>query len=314
MAKDKSKTPARSVKPSRAQDTGPAQPSWRKPPVRSRKQLRQMRSTAPAVKSTKPICSWSQISEGSAASLRSRPIAAGDARRPRAIARRVLMLVLAVSLTFGLIQLLHLPQLTVSATSTQIGGVQRITRQQIYEASGIEGRSIFLVQPDNIAAAVSQLDGIAKAQVHVRLPNQVLIDVQERVPFVAWQASQDGVITTIWLTSDGAVVPQTGQVPPLTLKDQTQELPEVGSAQASMLLKSLVALRDAQPDVTEATYSNNEGLSFRTTEGWYVWLGDGDRLADKLALLEVARQEIAKLDRQAQVIDLRYSNERAIWW
>lgn len=314
MAKDKSKTPARSVKPSRAQDTGPAQPSWRKPPVRSRKQLRQMRSTAPAAKSTRPTAVGPKSMKAALPASGQGQLRLATPGDARAIARRVLMLVLAVSLTFGLIQLLHLPQLTVSATSTQIGGVQRITRQQIYEASDIEGRSIFLVQPDNIAAAVSQLDGIAKAQVHVRLPNQVLIDVQERVPFVAWQASQDGVITTIWLTSDGAVVPQTGQVPPLTLKDQTQELPEVGSAQASMLLKSLVALRDAQPDVTEATYSNNEGLSFRTTEGWYVWLGDGDRLADKLALLEVARQEIAKLDRQAQVIDLRYSNERAIWW
>ncbi len=314
MAKDKSKTSMSSVARSRAQDTGPAQPSWRKPPARSRKKLRQMRSTAPTTKSTRRTAAGPKSVKGAPPSTHQgqlRLMAQGDARE---IVRRVLMLVLAVSLTFGLIQLLHLPQLTVSATSTQIGGVQRITRQQVYEASGIEGRSIFLVQPSTIAATVSQLDGIAKARVHVRLPNQVLIDVQERVPLVAWQASQNGVPTTVWLTSDGATVPQTGQVPPLTLKGQTQELPEVGSAQASRLLKSLVALRDAQPDVAEVTYSNNEGLAFRTPEGWYVWLGDGDRLADKLALLEVARKEITKLDRHAQVIDLRYSNERAIWW
>ncbi len=312
MAKGKSK--------SRAHDTGPAQPSWRQPPARSRKKLRQMRSTtAPPTKSTRPTSAGSKSEKAVPAFARQGQPPLARLRLPAqedalAIARRILMLALTIGLTLGLIQLLRLPQLTVSATSTQIGSVQRVTPQQVYEASGIEGRSIFLVRPDSIAAAVSRLDGVAEAQVHVRLPNQVLIDVQERAPLVAWQASQGGTVMTTWLTADGEVVPQTGQVPPLTLHDQTDELPDAESPRTSMLLKNLAALHDARPDIAEAIYGKSEGLSFRTPEGWDVWLGDGDQLADKLALLAVASQEISKLGGQAQVIDLRYSNERAIWW
>ncbi len=300
MAKGKSK--------SRAQDVGPAQPSWRRPPARSRKKLRQMRSTAmPPAKSTGK-------SAGAAPAFTRRKLRLPTQKDAITIARRLVMLALAVGLTLGLFQLLRLPQLSVSAMSTQISGTQRVTPQQIYEASRIEGRSIFLVRPDDVATAVNRLDGIADAQVHVRLPNQVLIDVLERAPLVAWQTLQGDSTVTTWLTADGAVVPPTGPVPPLTLKDQTSELPDGTSPRTSMLLRNLAALHSARPEISEVTYSQSQGLALLTPEGWNVWLGDGDGLADKLALLEIARQEISKAGGYAQVIDLRYSDERAIWW
>lgn len=295
MAKDKR------ARKTAAPDAGPAQPSWRRPPARSRAKMRQMAATTPPV-AKKP-------------SRANRPAASAGLRLPTpavalAIARRVLVLALAAGLTFGMIQLLRLPQLAVSATSTLIGGAQRITPEQIYITSGIEGRNIFLVRPAEVAAAIGQIGGIAAVKVHVRLPNQVLIDVWEHTPLVAWQGSA----ATLWLAADGSPVPQTGIEPPLRLIDQTGAPFDAGSPLAALLLKDLAALHTARSDLTELYYSPNQGLHFRTPEGWDVWLGDSGSVAQKLTLLDVARQEITKLGKPAQVIDLRYSDQRAFWW
>lgn len=296
MAKDKRKATA--------QDAGPTQPRWRRAPARSRKELRKMQSaTKLASKRTDKSVAITQAPGRWNLRLPSRTTV-------RDSIHRVVLLVIAVGFTFGMIQLLRLPQMAVSATSTQIGGVQRITREKIYNASGIEGRNIFLVRPNDVAAAVSQVGGIAAVQVHVRLPNQVLIDVQEHAPLVAWQ----GVTTTLWLAADGALVPQAGQAPPLTLVDQTEAMPDAESLHAPLLLKNLIALHDTRPDIAKVYYRKNQGLSFQTPEGSDVWLGDSGPMADKLAVLEVARREITRLGKQAKVIDLRHNYQRAIWW
>lgn len=287
-----------------SQAAGPAEPTWRRPPARARKKMQRMTATV------QPVAKQPKKPAPSA-----RPPHRLGLRLPTAavaleVARRVLVLALAAGLTYGMVQLLRLPQLTVSATTTQIGGAQRITPEQVYIASGLEGRNILLVRPADVAATIEQIAGIKAARVHVRLPNQVLIDVWEHAPLLAWQ----GITTTLWLAADGSPVPQAGLDPPLRLIDQTGALPAADSPLAITLLKDLVALHAARPDVTELYYNKNQGLHLRTPEGWSVWLGDSGSLADKMALLEVARQEIGRAGAQVEVIDLRHSTRRAIWW
>lgn len=287
-----------------SQDARPTEPTWRRPPARARKKMRRMTATVqPVAKQPKKSGPSARPPNRLGLRLPARAVALD-------VARRVLVLALAAGLTYGMMQLLRLPQLTVSATSTQIGGAQRITPEQVYSASGIEGRNIFLIRPAAVAALIGQIGGIKAAQVHVRLPNQVLIDVWEHTPLVAWQ----GITTTLWLAADGSSVPQAGIDPPLRLIDQTTIAPTADSPLATLLLKDLAAFHAVRPDVTELYYGKNQGLNFRTPEGWSVWLGDSGTLTDKLALLEVARQEIIRLGEQVEVIDLRHSNRRAIWW
>ena len=81
----------------------------------------------------------------------------------------------------GFWELLRLPQLTVTPSTTQIGGSQRISNQEIFAASQVDGRSILLVRPADVAQRVGAVPGIASADVHVRLPNQVL-DRRTRTP------------------------------------------------------------------------------------------------------------------------------------
>jgi len=225
----------------------------------------------------------------------------------RLYARSALTLLVVIGCVVGLVELLHLPQLTVTATSTEIGGSHRIPAEDVYAAAGLEGRSILLIRPAEVAARVAAMSGIAGADVHVRLPNRVLIDVREYAPLVAWR----GVTTTLWLSADGAEVPQTGELPPLTLNDRTGTSPEVSSQTWRDLLPDLVEIQKARPDVREMFYGKLEGLYFVVPEGWTVWLGNDGPMAAKLALLEATQREITARGTHPTVIDLRYSATQA---
>lgn len=285
-----------------ARDIAPAQPGWRRKPAHRRGRLRKMQSSATAERrrTRRP-----SPSTGVKAGLR-----LPDRATVRLWAHRALMAVLAGGLAVGLVTLLRLPQLSVSATSTLVGGAQRLAPETIYLASGIEGRNIFLIRSAEVATAVRQLPGVQNVQVHVRLPNQVLIDVWEYAPLVAWRT----VTTTVWLAADGSPVPQAGEAPPLTLVDRSGTFPAAGNPLVPILLQDLQVLHTALPDVKELSYSREQGLAFRTSEGWEVWLGEGGSVADKLRLLAMARREIARLGRQIRVIDLRQGARQAIWW
>jgi cell division septal protein FtsQ len=222
--------------------------------------------------------------------------------------RLVLLLLVVIGCVVGLAQLLRLPQLTVTATSTQIGGSQRIPAEEIYAVSQLEGRNILLVRPEDVGARVAGIQGIAGADVHVRLPNQVLIDVREYQPLVAWH----GVTTTVWLSADGAAVPQVGDVPALRLNDRTGTPPEETARTWQYVLPNLVEIRSSHPDLRELSYGKLEGLYFLAPEGWTVWLGDTGSMATKLALLEATQREIAAQGIYPKIIDIRFDDKKAI--
>ena len=131
--------------------------------------------------------------------------------------RITFVLLVVLGCLVGFWALLRLPQLTVTPSSTQIGGSQRISAEEIFAASQVEGHNIMLIRPADVAQRVTALPGIAAADVHVRLPNQVLIDVREHLPLVAWQ----GITTTVWLSAEGAEVPQAGAPAAAHLTDKS---------------------------------------------------------------------------------------------
>lgn len=233
-----------------------------------------------------------------------------DRETVRRWAQRVVLIALAGGFAFGLAALLQLPLWRVSATTTLVGGTRRLTREAVYQAGGLEGRNIFLVRPGEVAAAVRQVPGVRDTRVHVRLPNQVVIDVWEYAPLVTWRT----ITATVWLAEDGAPVPQAGEPPPLTLDDSSGTFPASDSPLVAILLKDLKVLHELLPEVQEVGYSPQKGLTFRTSEGWEVWLGEGGSVADKLRLLAAARQEITRLGRPVRFIDLRRGAQQAIWW
>jgi cell division protein FtsQ len=287
-------TPAPKTKPEE-----PAGLSWQKPPAKPRQQMRRVQSTVgqPATPGVPPR----------QAPARQRPrLRLGGSWQT--YARITVVLFVVIGCIVGFWEVLRLPQLTVTSGSTLIGGSQRISTQEVFAASQVEGHSIILVRPVDVARRVAAVPGIASANVHVRLPNQVLIDVREHLPLVAWQ----GITTTVWLSADGSEVPQAGAPPALHLTDLTGA--PVGESRPSWeaILPQLGEFQRTLGDQTELSYGKFEGIYFRTPEGWTVWLGN-DGIVAKLALLEAARREITARGARPSVIDLRYSTRQAFW-
>jgi hypothetical protein len=220
------------------------------------------------------------------------------------------LLLTAIAATVGLLFMLRWPELGVSRGSTQIGGNVRLMPEEIYIASEIDARNVLVLRTSDIAREVEKLPGVAKADVHVRLPNQVIIDIREHAPLVAWQT----ITSTVWLAADGAEVPQAGGLPPLTFTDQSQGRLDKDAGLRKLVLENLGTLHTARPALAEFYYADEPGLYYRMPEGWQVWLGESGPMDEKLALAEAAALDISRQGGRPKVIDVRQSQRKAMWW
>ena len=200
----KASTPRRKGAKAPAETEENFRSDWRTPPAQTRKRVRRYSSTAQGASSDRSTPAGRRKS------------AEPQERKPvRAPSKRSILRVLKVAglafvigaVAFGMYELLRLPQLAITRTSVQIGGAQRMPTRRIYEATGVEGRNVFLVQASEVQSRVLHLPGIATANVHLRLPNQMIIDIVEHAPLVAWHGA-DGLV---WLAEDVAEVPHPGR-------------------------------------------------------------------------------------------------------
>lgn len=282
-------------------DVQPRQPAWReRAPARPRKRIKRHQATTPGVRDS--------------ASGRSKAAPARlvlPSRETWLLAGKVAILLLtAIAAAASMIYLAQAPELAVGRPSTQIGGNLRLPSEEIYTGSGIDGRNVLLLRTGDIASRVKGLPGVASATVHVRLPNQVIIDVTEHAPLVAWQA----MTSTVWLAADGAEVPQAGAPPPLRFTDQSNGRLDTNEALRKLVLENLGVVHAARPDLSEFYYADEPGLWYRTPEGWDVWLGESGPMEEKLAFAEAAARDITGQGERPKVIDVRQSGRKAIGW
>src|SRR5512137_362845 len=153
----------------------------------------------------------------------------------------VFMLIVA-----GLVVALTNENFAVTRELTTVRGLHRVAEEDVRRASQLEGTNIFRIQPSQVAKNVKQLPGVAEASIHVWLPAQIVIDVREYEPLVAWQ----GITTTIWVADTGAVVPMTSDPPPLKLVDTTGAAAEANGSLHPHVLANLKALQAAGLEVT----------------------------------------------------------------
>lgn len=210
--------------------------------------------------------------------------------------------------------------------AAQIEGNSRVSAQDIYAASGVDGKSIFWISPAEVVRRVSQMSGISQVAVHVRLPNQVTIQVQELVPLVVWKTARG----TFWITDEGQAMAPAGDPPLLTLTDRdgaagvqpadgqtgsdgaaSQSASAVPSPPRlrSGVLAQVLALRALRSDITNLYYGAEEGLYFRAPEGWTVYLGNEGDVASKLTLLQAVQKQAAGDKTPPRVVDLRLEGQ-----
>ncbi len=215
--------------------------------------------------------------------------------------RAVAFMGVFVALVAGLTVALTNENFAVTRELTTVRGLHRVAEEDVRRASQLEGTNIFRIQPGQVAKNVKELPGIAAASVHVWLPAQIVIDVQEYEPLVAWQ----GITTTVWVADTGAVVPMTSDPPPLKLVDTTGAAAEANGKLRPHVLANLKALQAAGLEVTSLFYGPKEGIYFRSPEGWTVYLGNEGQMPAKLAALQELRKNNIARSVRATTVDLR---------
>ncbi|OIO96625.1 MAG: hypothetical protein AUK03_03615 [Anaerolineae bacterium CG2_30_64_16] len=277
-----------------AQPAEPTQPAWRQPPPKRRTQVRRTQAVVQRVDGLPD-----RAAGGASQWLKLLLAAPKD---PRATGRRLAIGLAAIALVIGFVQLTQGNLFTVSAAGTQIRGCQRVSTEAVYAASALDQQNLFSIQPAAAVARIEALPGVAATSIHVRLPDQVIIDVREYAPLVALQV----VTTTVWLADDGTQIPMVGDPPPLSLIDVNGAAVAPEGYLQPQVLANLKALHTARSDLTAVYHGTLEGLYFRAAGGWTVYLGDGAQMDSRLALLAATERDIIAHGRRVDVIDMRF--------
>jgi cell division protein FtsQ len=184
-----------------------------------------------------------------------------------------------------------------------VNGVGMLAPQEVYAASGIDSMSIFWIDPQQVAERLAQLPGVRQARVTLSLPNRVVISVEERRPLALWQSGEQ----LLWLSAEGVLLPARGELSgALLIVDADRQTYQPGDRVAPGLPTAALGLREQMPELSVVQFSRSWGISFRTPEGWRVYLGDGEDMEAKLAILRALRREILAGGAQVQTIDLRF--------
>ncbi len=185
---------------------------------------------------------------------------------------------LTLFLAFTLYTLWTASTFTVSAA--EVSGNERLTPQDVYSGLGVAGQPIFKAIPDqmmkNLRTAFPDLASVA---VQVKFPNQVAVQVVERMPILQWY--QDG--KTTWIDAHGVAFMPRGQVEGLVqisasgspaglIPDPKKSFYDQVFIQPEMV-KAIVALSPYVPQGVSMTYDPQYGMGWQDPRGWMVYFG-----------------------------------------
>jgi cell division septal protein FtsQ len=160
----------------------------------------------------------------------------------------------------------------------QVEGVEMLTSAQVQSLLGIEGGSIFLLDPAVIIRSLEAAAEIKSAQVRLTWPNQVELEVVERHTMVEWNDAG----RTWWLSPDGvAYVQHDQEIELIKIHSEVSVLSVQEEAQAPVvdpaILRSVAGLSKQLPEVSSWSFDREHGLGFEDPRGWTVYFGtDGD--------------------------------------
>jgi cell division protein FtsQ len=185
----------------------------------------------------------------------------------------------------------------------RVVGTQLVPAEEIYWNSGLEGMSIFWIHPAQVEATIASLPNIKEARVHCGLPNRVTIEVVEREPQVIWQQGEK----RYWIDEEGTVLPARGELTEATVIVDLDERPvQPGDRVDPRVIAGAQKLRSLLPELTTVRYSSHTGISFQSEQGWPIYLGQGEDIEQKVAIMKALLQEIAAKGIHPQFIDLRF--------
>jgi len=180
-------------------------------------------------------------------------------------------------------------------------GNQFLDEDEVYTASGLEGMSIFWINPEQVEAAISSLLRVREARVNCRLPNRVRIEVLEPQPQIVWQKGE----RRCGVDDRGTMLPLEGELEGmLFIQDLATGPLEVGDRIDPEIVRSALELRQLLPETVVLQYSEDKGLSSEQ-RGYPIYFGIGD-VAEKTAILNALLRDFAFEGIQPEFVDVRF--------
>ncbi len=169
----------------------------------------------------------------------------------------------------------------------EVIGLETLPEAQIVSKADLEGKHVFTLDPAAIEAKLERYPEIDAAEVRIRWPNKVVIEVQERLPVVEWD--DGGRIW--WLSASGVASLQREERPGLVRVVAARPVLEIQSdANAPVIeaevLRGALALQNLYPSLRQLTYDEVHGLGFMDPRGWHALFGHGDEIPMKVRLYE----------------------------
>jgi cell division septal protein FtsQ len=187
--------------------------------------------------------------------------------------------------------------------SAAVEGNPVVPLEEIFAASELDGVSIFWVHPQRTAEAVARLPDIKSVEVSCRLPARVTIRVVERQARVVWQWQDQ----QFWVDDNGVVLTPRGVLPDaLVVQDAGAAPPRLGGRVDAQAVVAAQQLHDLRPQLRTVGYDPDWGLVLESEGGWPIYLGVGDDVALKLAILAALEADLQKQGIAPAYIDLRY--------
>jgi len=166
------------------------------------------------------------------------------------------------------------------AGNATLTGNQLLTAAEVDQAMGVSGQPIFLVIPSQAETSLRlTYHEIKSAHVSVQLPNQILVQVTERLPVMRWE--QGGAFT--WVDEEGVAFRPRGDVSGLVVVTASAPPPS-GSRSVddpyapipfvdSQIVAAARLLAPYLPPGAGLLYDPKYGIGWTDTRGWTVWFG-----------------------------------------
>jgi cell division septal protein FtsQ len=182
-------------------------------------------------------------------------------------------------------------------------GSTLVSADEMMRQTNMEGFSIFFMDPEELEEAISRLPDIRKAEVQLRLPNRMMVNVRERQALVVWETGQE----RYGVDDEGTVVSlPTEREPSVVIRD-LDSIPRVPGEHLDLdIIAAAEKYQALLPGYTEFGYSQHYGLSLENEHGWRIHLGGSEGAEVKVAIMRALVESLESQGAVAEFVDLRF--------
>lgn len=216
-------------------------------------------------------------------------------RLPKIFAAGSLLLLMAALYEFATADIFY-------AFSLDTQGLGYLTRGQVEDASGIVGYNVFFIESGAVERSLRKLPEVRSAYVWIGMPNQVVVQIEERQPEIVWLRSGE----VFWIDAEGMGFKARASRPDLpVVRDLDRSPVKPGQPVTAAAVSAVRAFRDAWPDAPRIfEWSLADGLTFTDEHGWKILLGDAREMDIKVAKLKALISLLIAQKTKVKFIDL----------